>query len=344
MCDEYLGILSPDDSLYSFLWHDVLERVLGVDQDRPVFDVFRLNRLTDNWSIFRYAERKSSIRLVCKFYGNKWLFDGEESGLVPRAELMRREFENLQRVRALGFDHPPRRVVRPLATNETINCVLVEEFAPGSDLNFYIRAAIHAGEGPQLRDRLTDVACFLADLHNSSRYDGAVGMAPVLAQLDEVIGQLANQRTIPSDQRQRLEQICDRWATSQDLVGGRPVLIHGDAKPDHFIFGGESDLTAIDLESMRAGDRAADLGSMAAGLKHLFFHQTGNAWVGEPFIQHLYSSYADLLPPSTDDFWGLTFRGRFYMGYTALRLSRNPLLDYIHRNSLIEYAERCLTV
>ena len=61
----------------------------------------------------RYTERVSGVALAGKFFGKK-LPAGEEmpSPAYFRA-LLYQEFHNLLRVRELGFDRAPYRVVRP---------------------------------------------------------------------------------------------------------------------------------------------------------------------------------------------------------------------------------------
>ena len=341
MSGEYIGVLSTNDLLYDLLADEIVDRVLGFGVCRPVFDVYRLDSSS---TVFRYADRRTFVNLVGKFYGNKWLHGRQTGETELRAMLMQREFDNLQRLRALGLDHYPHRVVRPLGVSVPINCVLVEDFASGPDLNFYIREATHYGKGDELRSRLTDVAWFLADMHNRSETNELVNDALALAYLDKVIGQLAYWDIISAHQRQRLACLRKRWAASRILGIGQQVLIHGDANPTNFRFSGEHGVTIIDLERLQPGDRAADLGCVVAELKHLFWWYSHDSWASEQYIQHLYATYTSYLHEGAEDFAALITRGRFYMGCYELHIGLNAWLDLGYRRRLIENAEECLMI
>lgn len=336
---EYVGVLRPDTPLYAFLSDEVLGRVLCLNNSRPIFDVYRLDKdIHRKRPVLRYAVRHTCLNLVGKFYA-----DGTGDP-HPAAQRLRREYDHLRRLRALGLDAPPHQVVRPLSIYEGANCVLVEEFVAGQSLTFYVRRALHEGEGDQLFERLAQVARFLADLHSRGQVQGVVEGKHVLTNLDGLVRQLAHQHVISFEQRQRLARLHDRWAVSHMLDTGRQVWIHGDAKPKHFILSGEGGVTAIDLEGLQNGDRAADLGRLAAALKLEFFRHTGDLGGSEPYIQHLYASYADCLPTGAEDCAALATRSRFYVACYQLRRGRYAWLDLGDRRRLINDAEACLQV
>ena len=332
---HYAGVLPVGDPLHGFLAREVLGRVLGLPGPPPVFDVHQLDA---GAVTFLYSERRTGARVVGKFYGNKWLYGSRDGHAELRASLMRREFDNLRRARALGLDAPPRRVVRPLAASEALNCLLVQEFAPGRDLLFDIERGIRYGEGDRLRGRLTDVAGFLADLHNRSATEEPVSGVEALAYLAKLARELADAGLISAERRARLERLRQGWAASGRLEGAHRVLIHGDATPPHFVFG-EAGLAVIDLERLWPGDRAADLGCLVAELKHLFGRDGRDPWASEPYIRHLYAAYLEAAP---EDAAALTERGRFYQGVYELRISRNAWLEPEQRRRLLDDAEACL--
>lgn len=345
MIGDYLGLMDERDPLYNFLSNEALVGVLGVECCHPIFDVYRLDQNTTNWSVYHYAERHTAVHLVGKFYGNKWLDDGEPRSLDIRARLMYREFDNLCRVRAMGFDIAPHQVVRPLVCNEMINCVLLEDYIPGHNLDQYISEAIHCDRGEVLRDRLKETASFLADLHNRSQTQEPVDAASTLTRLDKIIDRLLVSQIITPDQHRRLKHLRDQWADSHILSQGQQVLIHSDVKPPHFIFNGEYGVTVVDFEHCRSGDRAEDIGQLVAELKHRFFQGTGNLWASEAHIEHLYACYASYVPVVVDDFRAFTTRGRFYQGYFEARMGQNyHWLDTGYRRRLIEDAEACLNL
>ena len=343
MATEYLGILHRQDPLFDFLAREILEKRLGVTR-QTVFDVSRLDADIPNWSIFHYVERRTSVQLVGKFFGNKWLHNGHDGDLRYRAMLMRREFDNLQRLRDIGFDAGRHQVVRPLGMSEAINCVLIEAFVSGCDLRVAISKACRQGKGDTLRAQLTEVARFLAVLHGQATPSKPLSQDVPLGCLDEISQHLLEQRVVSADQHWSFKRLCERWAQSGLLGMGQKVLTHGDVGPAHFMFNWQGVMTVLDFESLTEGDPAADLGQMAAALKHRFFWHCGDIWAGEPYIQHLYRHYARFVGADADQFVALTTRGRFHMASQLASIGQNRWLNPEYRRRLIADAEEILEI
>lgn len=335
----YLGMLPASDPLARFLSDEVLERAIGVGGGLRVFDVYRLHH---SGTVLRYADRTTSISVVGKFFGRKAQLAGEQLSREEGIALMQREFDLLQHVRALGFDRPPYRVVRPLGCNPDLDALLVEEFVTGQDLTAVIHAAVHAGQGESLRGRLGDVCGFMTQLHARTRSDEPVDDALALDYLTKLVAQLVGQGVIGSAEQERLHAWRDRWHDSQRLRSATQALIHGDATPANLLFSGDGDVVAIDLERMRRDDPAVDLGCVVAELKHWFLRATGNPWASEWAIRHFYARYRQQLSLSDAALSDLTTRAQFYMGTYLLRISRNAWLDLDYRRRLAWEAEQCL--
>jgi hypothetical protein len=341
MTEQYAGTLSDSEPLYHFLTDRVVGDVLGYHHHKPIFDVFCLD---NSATVYRFADRQTFVNLIGKFYGNKWI-NGKQTGDAElRAELMQREFENLKKVRELGFDTYPHSIVRPLSVSQEHNCVLVEEFVPGMQIDFYIREAIQHGFRDELYKKLADLAWFLADLHIRTQTTTDVDQSRGLAYYHKVIDHLSYWKIISPDEQKRFLNLADRWASSQLLNTGFLVLTHGDPIFPHFFCSGEHGITSIDLERVWPGDRAMDIGCIVAELKHLFFLYSHDIWASEPFIQFFYDCYFNYLPDAVEDFRTLTSRGQFYMGCYELRISRNDWLDLGYRRALINEAEACLQI
>lgn len=340
MSTEPFATLPTDDPLYALLAEQVFAGALGLPTPARI-EVYSLD---PSATVFRYADPASGVSVVGKFYGSKWL-DGAQSGeRERRAELLRREWQNLLRARALGFAAGPARVARPLAFSEAINCVLVVEHVPGDDLAEAISAAAYAGESGLLRDRLAALAGFLAELHRRASTDQPADVAQAQAYLGKLLGQLEGWQVIDPAQRAHFELLGARWAASGWLSGGRQALVHGDATPGHFIYPPGGGIVAIDLERMRYADPAADLGCVAAELRHLLSWYRGDSWAGEPFIRQFYASYATALGLGPAEFAALTERCRFYMGCAELRICRNSWVDLGYRRAFVAEAARCLAI
>ena len=86
------------------------------------------------------------------------------------------------------------------------------------------------------------------------------------AYLYEVIGQSATWEMITPEQGEALRGTGQRWETSGQLRGATEVLIHGDATPTQFLFSDDG-MVVVDFERLQYGDRAADIGRIAAETK-----------------------------------------------------------------------------
>jgi hypothetical protein len=348
MQPEPLGELPRDTPLYGFLAHDVLEKELGQRDSEPTFDIFALD---GGPTVYLYADRQSQARLVCKFYGHKMLAGSRTGHREARAAFMHKEFESLIHARSLGLDTSHHNIVRPLAINEDLDFVLVEDFAPGNDLVFFVMGALQSDDSLQLRQRVSETAGFLADLHKQPGissaerpHESVLEYLSAQEYLNSTADGLVYWQTITPEERGYFDEVCARWSQSNLLQPPHEVVIHGDANPTNFLWNDDNYLTVIDLEKLSWGDCAFDLGCVAAELKHLFWCHSGNASRSEPYIQHLYARYYDCLPPGMEDFASLTTRGRFYMGCIEMRIARNTWLDLGYRRSLVKDAKACLEI
>ena len=334
------GPVPENSALSVFLVEQVLANVLGLHCARPRF---RLQGIGSS-SVLRCDEEHTSASLALKSYSLKSLWiDGRQGGKdwhQVRAGLMQREFDNIRRVRALGLDQPPLRAVHALAVNPDIGCLLVEEFAPGKTLHSAIRSAAWHGQHAELSSRLSLVACFLARLHNASATDHRGDDREALAYLEEVISQLTIWEVITPEQGEGLRRVGQRWKASGTLRETTEVLIHGDATPTQFLFS-EDGVVVVDFERLQYGDRAADIGRIAAELKHLFTSHGCDPWASEPHIQRFYREY-HRQAPEAGDFGSLTERARFHMGCSELRIARNRWEEPGHRQWLVKEAAACL--
>lgn len=334
MDEGYLGVLEASDPLYDLL-AQVIRELLRLSVERPVFDVYAV---ADNAIIFRYVERASGVDLACKFYGNR--FGSGAATLAARR--LRHEFACLQRVWRLGMDRPPYRVVRPLAADESINCVLVEEYASGPKLDSFLKAALHEGAEDALASRLDDLAGFLGTLHRLSETETELDGLSGQAYLSKVVGQLANLGVIGAERRRQLEELRDRWSAGASLGAGQRVLVHGDVTPVNIVFGRDHEVIAIDLERLREDDAAVDIGMVLAELRHAFYRTTHDPARAEPFVERFFRAYTAARRLDEAAACGLEVRCRFYAGAMMLRISRNDWLDIEYRRNLTTEAERWL--
>lgn len=344
---RFIGELPRDTPLHAFLVHEVMEKQLDSDHAEPAFNIYALD---GGPTVYLYEDLESDTRIVCKFYGHKMFAGSRTSYPEARATFMHKEFAALEYARSLGLDTSRHNIVRPLAVNEQLDYVLVEEFAPGKDLVSFLMEALQFDDSTRLRQRVWDTASFLADLHNCSvsehgkeqQVEAVVESVLPLEYLRTTTDGLVERQTISVDERAYFDEIGDNWKQSKLLEAPQRLVVDGDANPTNFLWNEDGYLTVIDLERLSWGDRAFDLGFVAAELKHLFWSHSGDPFASEPYIQHLYASYFNGLPVGADDFASLTTRGRFYMGCIEMRIARNAWLDLGYRRNLVADAMGCL--
>lgn len=341
MTFNYVGVLDPRSSLYEIINNNIIREKLGFKCAASIIDIHSLDNSN---CVFRYTDRVSRVTLVGKFYGNKWINGRQNMYHTLRKEYMQREFNNLVSLRALGFDCHPHVVVRPLGAFEECNCLLLEEYVFGSKLENFIPDAIHLGKDHELKEKLTDLAWFLANLHTRSQTQERVLSARGLGYLERILKHLLKWNLISSSQYLRFQRLHARWRESGSLSTSYNVMTHGDPIFPNFFCTGDHGITAIDLERLWPGDRAMDLGCVVAELKHLFYLYSHKIGASEPYIEHFYSSYYSYLQDDIEDFSGLTERGRFYMATYELRICRNAWLNIDYRLSLIHEAELCMQI
>lgn len=322
----YLGKLDCTDPLYEILTSYVCP---GISDPH-----FHVNRMSSR-RVYKYTEEKTRVAIVGKFFN---LDD-------PRQERILRikgEYDNLQKIRAYGFDTFPHYVVRPIARDERIGLALIEEYIDGRNLDYYLKRAIYGGDNLSLNTGLSRLARFLYALHARTVRKDRADLDYVSAYFRKVICKLLRQGVISQDDERAYLKLVDKWLDRSLLQKARGVIVHGDATPTNFIFTLKGDVVAIDLERMRNGDMAYDVGMVCGELKHAFMWRTGNPFASEPFINHFLRMYANHFGDAGKAFRNITFRNPFYMALTELRIARNDYLDWSYRKRLAHEARSCL--
>lgn len=325
--------LEGGDPLHSHLTSDVLPQ-LGLNVSHPAFTV---SRAGGQHGVYLYQEQNSHAIVVGKFYG-----DRHGIPKTVRERLLDLEFSRLSTARAAGFDRSPHQVVQPLSKSKRINCVLVEKFARGHDLDHYIAKAAYDGQGRRLFRKLSKLAHFLCELHNRTAGPERVDFRDNIAKFRLLLDVLLRDGVADGGASDSLRRQARGWERKERMWSDVAVWVHGDATPTNFFFHSHDGVTAIDLERMRRTDRAYDVGMLSAELKHHFAWRTGRADMAEPFIGHFLWSYAANFQDREAAFRAVLQRSRFYMALAELRLARNDWLPWEHRKWLVAEAGRCL--
>lgn len=333
MGKEYIGRLPESDPLYGYLRYDIQPQITG-NMDRASYRVFRLNASND---VYLYEDRYSGAKFVGKFFQSHKNPD-------PRSASSRlsREHDNLCFMRSRGLTGYPHHVARPLGRNYSINALLVTEHCEGDLFSNAILSSIHNRDEGYLFYKLTALAYFMSAFHNRTAVGVGVDFNRECDYTGNTIEDLRGMGAVGGDEAAELYWLREQWRNSARMWEDQQVMIHGDATPDNFMFGGGLSVVAIDLERSRRADRAFDLGRIAGEIMHFFYRATGNKRSAEPFIGHFLWEYACHFPDRNAAFRSITGRVPFYMGITLLRISRNHWVGGEYRRRLINEAKECL--
>lgn len=329
----YSGHLAENDPLFQYLKREILPRT-GGDPGRLKYRVFRLNGSND---VYLYEEKYSGTRVIGKFF-----LSARRRDFAAASRRLNREFDNLSLMRGLGFNSYPHYIARPLGKNESLNCLLVTEYCGGEQLSNVILRAIHEPNPALLYDKLRALAYFMASFHNRTVNSVQVDFNPCCSYLENLIQHLVHQNLLSRSEAEGFFALRSRWHEQPKMWEDRQVLVHGDATPDNFLFGGDLGVISFDLERLHRTDRIYDTGRIAAELLHFFLLNTGNKYAAEPFIGHFLWEYACHFPDRERTFSETTRRVPFYMGITLLRNARNNWLSWEYRKKLISEAAECL--
>ncbi len=326
MTASYLGKLEYADPLYEILLSQACP-----DVKDPVFHVHRMPSL----EVYKYTEEKTRMAVIGKFFK----LDDPKPDKISR---MTGEYENLQKIRAYGFDTYPHYVVRPISKVENIGLALLEEFIQGKDLDYYLRKAIYERDNDPLKERLSALASFLYALHERTGSKENVELDPINAYYEKVLKKLCKQEIISPSDTKAFVKLIEKWLNRGLLRKGKKVIVHGDATPTNFIFAPTREVVAIDLERMRNADPVFDVGMVCGEIKHAYFWRRGNPYEAESFIRHFFKSYSSHFTDEGKAFDEITMRNPFYMAMTELRIARNRYLDLNYRKRLAHEARKCL--
>ena len=333
MNGDYVGHLTADDPLYDFLGK-ILHDQMKFDSRAAMFRVFRLNGTHE---VYGYKEKYSCARIICKFYGSRFKSDPGLAAIVAQ-----QESDNLHTLRGYDLVGSPHHVVRPLGVDPDINSVLAVEHYAGEELTLAIRQATHHRDDDYLFSRLKALAYFLSTQHNRTVSGDSIDFGIDCYYFKTIITTLLECGRIGKVNAEEFNWMLGLWRGRPWMWQDRQVWLHGDATPGNFLFGDGLRVGAIDLERMRRGDRAFDLGRVAGELQHAFMTATGHKSWAEPFISYFFHKYCTHLADSRVAFDCITARTPFYMGLNLLRIARNDYISEDYGQRLVRQAKRLL--
>lgn len=333
MKGKFKGYVSRQDPIYEFLWR-VISDQFGIRQPGPAFRVFGFAGSNE---VYGYEEKYSGARLICKFFGNRFGWDRDKA-----ANLAHQEYKSLETLRDYGLEGSPHHVIRPLAIDRDINCVLALEYYDGEQFSHAIGRAIWQGHHAHLFWRLKSLAYYLATQHKRTANGVGVNFDSDVAYFGRLIRSLRKRHRIGQGVADELLWLSDCWRDRPRMWQDQEVWLHGDATPANFLFGHGLDAAAIDLERMKRGDRMFDVGRVAGELQHSFMLATADRSQAEPFIGHFLWEYSCHFPDRHDAFRSITARTPYYMGLNLLRIARNDYIAHEYAGRLVRQAKNLL--
>jgi hypothetical protein len=330
---KYVGYVRSDDRLYGFL-SGIVRDQLGVYERAPAFRAFRLNGSNE---VYAYEEKRSSAKVICKFYGPRYGWDRDRAAWIAS-----QEYESLQRLRGFDLVGSPHHVIRPLGLDRDINCVLALEFYAGEPFSHAIGRSIHHRNDAHLFWRLKALAYFLATQHNRTANGRTVDFDTDCRYFAQLVDRLRVKHRIGGWDVDELLWLQDLWRDRPEMWQDRQVWLHGDATPANFLFGHGLDVAAIDLERMKRGDRMFDVGRVCGEIQHAFMAGTGDRRRAEPFIGHFLWEYCCHFPDRYATFASITNRLPYFMAMNLLRIARNDYVSSEYGAKLVRQSKRLL--
>ncbi|MEY2342902.1 aminoglycoside phosphotransferase family protein [Acidithiobacillus sp. IBUN Pt1247-S3] len=327
---RYLGHLQRSDPLYDHLYFKIFIGELGITPDKG-FRVFALNGSN---AVYLYEDRRHQRRVLGKFFDR-------HSG-HNNAAAAQHEFQVLSLLHGNGLGQGQHRVVEPLGVNPDFADVLFECFVLGEPLHRIWARSLPGHDDQLMYHSLSDLAYFLARLHNHNVRGDPVRFVEIFPYFDKIIARLWRRGRARQQHIDQLYYLRHLWENDGAMYSDHCVRLHGDATPANFLVTGHHQLTAIDFERSHFGDRVYDLGMITGELKHWALRQHGDASAAENYIGHFLWEYSRHFPHQPAAFQAITHRLPFYMGLTLLRIARNSYLGDHYAHTLIHEAIACL--
>ncbi len=328
---KHIGRLNPHDPLFTYLREAIFPQLSAVPPQH-----FRVFQFPASNEVFLYEETRSRQKVIGKFF--------QRPGKNPQQAWNHawNEWQNLHFLRNIGLNSEHFHIPQAFGIARSINSLVIEEFCPGQSLSSVMNQGITEQREDLLYARLTDLAWFLAKLHNHTAGPETVYFHEQFEYFDKIMARLQRRQRIHETQLRELYHFRDQWQQAPCMWSDQAVLIHGDATPSNFLFARHRQVIAIDLERIKRADRAYDLGMIAGEIKHHFMRSTHHGERAEPFIGHFLWEYSTHFPDRHAAFAAITERVPFYMGMTLLRIARNSWLDWRYSQALVHAAMHIL--
>jgi aminoglycoside phosphotransferase (APT) family kinase protein len=294
----------------------------------------RVSRLGGSHEVFLVKDEKSHKKLILKS------FEGRGARRLESHKHMRKEYGRLRQAGRLVNRRDWVHVVRPVCKSDEGD-FFAEQYVSGSPLGRYMKDEMSGKGSGELYDKLAMLAGFFGLMHKKTRRHSRIKTSSIRQELLKHARQAGQGGAFTPAELKDMESLIDEACSLRIIRHARKSLVHGDANPSNFLYG-RGRLNVIDMERASYRDPAYDLGMMAGELCHYAMQYGGDPYRADPFIGHLYWTYAGNYEDQLGTFIRLTKRNPLYMANSLLRIARHPFFNKKYKRRLAFHARECL--
>ncbi|WP_174590136.1 phosphotransferase family protein [Methanocella conradii] len=322
------GDISKRSRLYKFLKERELWKAAGISSHPELY----VTRLGGSHQVYLVYDGRSHKKFILKSF--------LDEGMYKSREYMEKEYRRLRQADRLINHHDWVHVARPICKCEEAG-FFAEQYVSGTVLGHYMKEAMSRGKDGALYDKLTMLAGFLALLHKSSKKPWRVDPSSIEGEVARHACQASREGAMTPDELNTMKRLIKKSCSYGFIGDAKRSLVHGDANPSNFLYN-NGRLYVIDMERAGYKDPAYDLGTMAGELFHYAMYYSGDPYSADPFIGHLYWTYAGNYRDQLSTFIRLTKRNPLYMANSLLRIARQPYFSQPYKRRLAFHAKECL--
>jgi len=253
---------------------------------------------------------------------------------------MKKEYKRLIQAEHAVHQEDWVRVVKPYLKSDEGDFLAVR-YMRGKSLGSYIRKTMEGGGGADLYEKLTLLAGFFGILHKRTEKHYHISPTSISDELKKHARQAGKRGAMTHEEQKQMERLIDRSCSYHTIKNAKKSLVHGDANPSNFLYRGNR-LQVIDMERSGYRDPVYDLGMMAGELCHFAMRYGHDPYKADPFIGHLYWTYAGNFRDQPGTFIRLTKRNPLYMANSLFRIARHEYFSKEYKRRLAYQAGECL--
>ena len=324
------GDVHKDTSLYEYLKDRRLWKATHISK-KPDLHVAKL---AGSNNVYLVDDGHSHKKFILKSFQT---MDVSLSKALHRTD---REFSRLKKADHIIGRRDWVRVVVPYCKSDHGH-FFAEQYVTGTPLGKYIKRTMESKGTDSLYEKLTMLAGFFSILHKKTLGSDHVNSSNIRDELKRHAQEASEGGAMTHEELKETDRLIHE-ACSYDLIkDAKKAFVHGDANPSNFLYG-NGRLYVIDMERAGYRDPVYDLGILAGELFHYAMYYGRDPYKADPFIGHLYWTYAGNFKDQRGTFIRLTKRNPLYMANSLLRIARHPYFSMDYKRRLAYHAKECL--